>query len=1060
MEGDMAWEPDEPPLFYDAQVVDYNTTAMPTYHVEAYMSSNMPKFGPYYTDEPGPHAQWTAQDQPRSLADRITAPPISRRRPSARFAAMGLDGTDERAMQNQEQYGSSEYERNGKRSEQNPLITQSAGKRLQLEDLKAMKAKVVASLSRARDRNSHTPTVDPTGDAKSGPATEVEAKVQDNNLEAQSTAERTAKDNDFHMHIDDLLAEEKAAVDADRRSSNGGQQGIEQGQDRAPIQISTSPTTERHNHGVTKTTPTSTVTASPQERRISGSGHNRESSGPSELGEIVEEQERRRTTAPKLVEKEKGESPRTRTNAGEPADQIKRTEGTPAKVVVERTEKLPKTVERTETPSKAMERTESIMSRSGDDKPRPKRDQLETPTKKAAEPLPRTKRDEPETPQQAVERTPRTEPRDRVDSSNKAYREAPRVESRTERKEHASYPDRYGTSSRAEYPAEEISRPKEVRVVSGHTPYRSDSHGSLVTPSRDIYTRRPSSELVKGYTPRGETVSHRVIEIDDDEEYRRPTAPSSSREYQETATRAPREYQETPTRASREYQDVNPRAFRDHQDVNARESREYQELTMRAPREYQEVTTRRYVEEPISKGVIHLSDVYWSDLEEWLEMTGYHDRNYRKQALHRQRELQVLEAKRALLTREAQIAQEERAYLARAQSIQPREVAVRLSRAPTEVRTVRASSVFEMPPPPIPAREEREVIRRIDRDVESPVIVRAKPGYPTTSGRNEESGDRTQYVERPVEYAEPSSLKRRHRTEDAEVERNVSDKYVRVDPHSRIHASTQGDSEGVEKPPKTARSVNEPGPPRTPARHDVSESRLAYDLARLTRDDETGPPRHKDSITVRGRAASSAASTQRDRDRDRARSASPAASRRGLPSSYRPDEDRAKGNKGDGPPRGPGGYSQDVYYSNRKLQGGNSSSNKGVSSQDSSWNEQQQQQQQQQHQQDYRSNDGSKGGGNNHDYENQTRSEGYGPHDHHQHSKNNHHNHPYQQSGRGRGAGRGRGRGGHHNNNHNPNNRMDKSGYYQSDQPSRTVQPKQQQQQLEGSRSLDLHRGG
>ncbi len=88
----MAWEANDPALFYESQVVDITTAAMPTYHIEPYMSSGLPNIGPY-ADGLGSQAQWTRQDQPRALADRITAPPTRKRRPLAPFPAMGLDGT-------------------------------------------------------------------------------------------------------------------------------------------------------------------------------------------------------------------------------------------------------------------------------------------------------------------------------------------------------------------------------------------------------------------------------------------------------------------------------------------------------------------------------------------------------------------------------------------------------------------------------------------------------------------------------------------------------------------------------------------------------------------------------------------------------------------------------------------------------------------------------------------------------------------------------------------------------------------------------------------------------
>ncbi len=97
---------------------------------------------------------------------------------------------------------------------------------------------------------------------------------------------------------------------------------------------------------------------------------------------------------------------------------------------------------------------------------------------------------------------------------------------------------------------------------------------------------------------------------------------------------------------------------------------------------------------------------YIEDLDEWLQMTGYHDRPYRKKALARHRKLIALDLQRAELEREAQVEHEERSHLARAQSIMPREsIETPSVRSVLSPRNVRTSSIFAMPPPPLPVRE-------------------------------------------------------------------------------------------------------------------------------------------------------------------------------------------------------------------------------------------------------------------------------------------------------------------------------------------------------------------
>ncbi|MCJ1231208.1 hypothetical protein MMC12_007885 [Toensbergia leucococca] len=105
--------------------------------------------------------------------------------------------------------------------------------------------------------------------------------------------------------------------------------------------------------------------------------------------------------------------------------------------------------------------------------------------------------------------------------------------------------------------------------------------------------------------------------------------------------------------------------------------------------------------------VMNVEDV--EDLDEWLEMTGYHDRAYRKKALERQRRLIALDLQRVELEREAQTEHEEKSHSARFRSILPREsVEVSTPRTSNTHRAPRASSIFAMPPPPPPVKETRD----------------------------------------------------------------------------------------------------------------------------------------------------------------------------------------------------------------------------------------------------------------------------------------------------------------------------------------------------------------
>jgi len=99
---------------------------------------------------------------------------------------------------------------------------------------------------------------------------------------------------------------------------------------------------------------------------------------------------------------------------------------------------------------------------------------------------------------------------------------------------------------------------------------------------------------------------------------------------------------------------------------------------------------------------------YFADVDEWLEMTGYHDTVYRKKALGRHRKLVQLDKERAELEQEAQIEHERQSQLARVQSVKPRES---VEGTPLPLRSAIASRVFAsfaMPPPPIPAKDSTD----------------------------------------------------------------------------------------------------------------------------------------------------------------------------------------------------------------------------------------------------------------------------------------------------------------------------------------------------------------
>ena len=96
----------------------------------------------------------------------------------------------------------------------------------------------------------------------------------------------------------------------------------------------------------------------------------------------------------------------------------------------------------------------------------------------------------------------------------------------------------------------------------------------------------------------------------------------------------------------------------------------------------------------------------FDDVNEWLEMTGYFDKAYRKKAIVRHRKLIELDKQTAELVREGQVEHEERLHIARAQSLRPREsIESPLLRSNI---TPQGLPSISMPPPPLPTKDIQE----------------------------------------------------------------------------------------------------------------------------------------------------------------------------------------------------------------------------------------------------------------------------------------------------------------------------------------------------------------
>lgn len=683
---------------------------------------------------------------------------------------------------------------NPKRDDATPQAsrTVTTEKHSNLDDLKA---KVIASMHRSREENSSTPK-DTTFHTNKPTATAVASDVRYDTKQPQATSQAPAMSRGTRTDIDDLLAEGKAAAEAGGKASHQANVDKEARPTKQGSYNNDQTATAEKNkviHDVGKLQSSKTDDDG-KDVKTASNGNNRESSGPSEQGEIVEDKE-------------------------------------PVKLPPQRG---------TEEDSKAeMSRGNASSSTKNNAPPQPRNTVSNTGGNKASEKLAEPK----PTGATVVER--------RISESDKS------------RKESIANPSRkLSISARSQLSSDDSTHPREGRPL--YTGRSIRNYSDAEASPRDVRKTRPIDEPNRVPETRKEYAPRHVTEIDDGD-------------------------------------DAGPPLVR-----TARGALERKEP---GSRQYEQERPRRYEEEQPRKGVIHLSDTYRTDLEDWLEMTGYHDRLYRKEALQRHRELVALDIRRDSLAREAKVAQEERAYIARAHSVQPREsLTTGVSRSGTLPQAVRSASVFDMPPPPIPVRESRDVLRRMERDDrEAAINIRSESSYlPAVTYRDDEFV-RVRYIETPAVYADTGTLKRSYRADLEDIEQGPSEKLVRVNSLGR---GVVRESDEVSHRPMRQSTGEEDR--RVRGIGDSAERRFTNEFSDAR--DDTGIQRTPRELTLRGRPVSPLTATSRDR----LRSMSP------LPrvTSFREEENKAKVTKTDAPAKTSGAYPHDQSPGSKRQEEG------------------------------------------------------------------------------------------------------------------------------------------
>ncbi|KAH0563255.1 hypothetical protein GP486_002179 [Trichoglossum hirsutum] len=188
--------------------------------------------------------------------------------------------------------------------------------------------------------------------------------------------------------------------------------------------------------------------------------------------------------------------------------------------------------------------------------------------------------------------------------------------------------------------------------------------------------------------------------------------------------------------------------------------------------EYEQPPSRQYVDDGLRLAPGESTIYYSTDVEDWLEMTHYHEREYRTEALRRFRELRALQARQNELQLESEAAK--RRVFLRGQPVNSTGE-VSSSSSKTFYVNPRNSIIYDMPPPPLP-----------DRDDLTTRIATRSPAVFVTS-RHADEPVAVRYVESPPPMvSEGSSLKRRYSGRDVEfAEPGPAEKLQRVEPRDR-----------------------------------------------------------------------------------------------------------------------------------------------------------------------------------------------------------------------------------------------------------------------------------
>ncbi|KAI9779663.1 MAG: hypothetical protein M1816_003451 [Peltula sp. TS41687] len=826
MAYNMDWQTEDYSMYDEEQDPGLNMGGYPGYGGRSYWRPGPQEYLPY-DDEPKQYQQWTGSTRPRPLEERITVPSahIDRQLPLPRSTKFSSNNLNDRAIP---YVGERSVTTPASKTATTPGYKNSVGTigsanskpadaqhEVSLAatsekppDLDYLKARVFASMHRPREENSSTPskdtapnTIDPTG----APVTS-DLKNELKQLPAKPQAPAVIRGT--RSDIDDLLAEGKAAAEAGGKANsqlNIGKEVPPTKPGSYNIDQAASAEKNKVTDDVGKMQNSKTEGADGKEVKTASNGNNRASTGPSEQGEIVEDQE--------PVKK----PPR----GGHEEETVK---------------KSPKGGH--EEDKKAEMFRGNISSSSKNNTPaQPRHTEEHGSRKKASE--------------KAADPKPKG-----VTITERRISEPTKY-----RKESITNPSRnLSLSGRSQMSSDDTAHPREGRPSYPELSIRG--YSDVEASPRDVRKTRPIDEAERVQEPRKEYVPRRVIEIDDGDD----GGHSSVR-----VTRAALERKEP---GSRLYEQERP---------------------------------RRYEEEQPRKGVIHLSDTYWTDLEDWLDMTGYHDRYYRKDSLQRHKELVALDIRRASLAREATAAQEERAYIARAQSVQPREsLTTGTTRPGVLPQAVRSASVFDMPPPPLPIRENREVLRRIERDdLEAAINVRSESSYLPAASYRDNDLAKVKYIDSPAVYAETGTLKRSYRSDLEDIEQGPSEKLVRVNSIGRGLVRQSDESSHRSRGQLTGEADR-----RVSGISDSAERRFTNDFSDAR--DDAGYQRTPREVARR------AVSPLTTSGRDRLRSLSP------LPrvTSYKEEESKTKVPKPEPSAKTSRAYSQDRSVASKRQEEG------------------------------------------------------------------------------------------------------------------------------------------